>query len=93
MYASVKLPIQTAPNALVVPVQSVESTGNGVGNVLVVDPSDHVQPRTVKLGLQTATKVEILSGLQENEKVVFGEQSQFQAGELVKPINTSAATE
>jgi RND family efflux transporter MFP subunit len=93
MYASVKLPIQTAPNALVVPVQSVESTGNGVGSVLVVDPSDHVQPRTVKLGLQTATKVEILSGLQENEKVVFGEQSQFQAGELVKPINTSASTE
>jgi RND family efflux transporter MFP subunit len=93
MYASVKLPIQTAPNALVVPIQSVQSSGNGVGTVLVVDSSDHIQPRTVKLGLQTATEVEIVSGLQENEKVVFGAQSQFHAGELVKPIPTSAGLE
>lgn len=93
MYASVKLPIQTAPNALVIPLQSVQSSGNGVGTVLVVDSSNHIQPRTVKLGLQTATEVEVLSGLQENEKVVFGEQSQFHAGELVHPIATSAAIE
>jgi hypothetical protein len=39
----------------------------------------------VTLGLESATDVEILSGLRENERVVFGEQSQFKPGELVAP--------
>jgi hypothetical protein len=29
--------------------------------------------------------VEIVSGVQENERVVFGEQGQYQPGELVSP--------
>jgi len=32
-----------------------------------------------------ATQVEILSGLQENELVVFGTQTQYRPGELVAP--------
>lgn len=85
MYASVKIPLHSATNALAVPVQSVQSSGNGQGTVLMVDKSNRIEERSVKLGLQTATEFEILAGLQENDMVVFGEQSQFRSGELVSP--------
>ncbi len=92
MYASVKIPLHSATGALAVPVQSVQSSGNGQGTVLVVDKSNRIQERSVKLGLQTATQYEILAGLQENDLIVFGEQSQFKSGELVLPtlVNPSA---
>jgi RND family efflux transporter MFP subunit len=85
MYASVKIPLQSAANVLTIPVQSIATTGNGQGTVLVVNSSNHLERREVKLGLQSATDVEILSGLQENEMVVFGEQNQYREGQLVSP--------
>jgi RND family efflux transporter MFP subunit len=85
MYASVKIPLRSASNVLSVPVQAVESTGSGSGTVLLVNPSNRVEQREVKLGIETATAAEILSGLNENDTVIFGEQNQFKAGELVSP--------
>jgi RND family efflux transporter MFP subunit len=85
MYASVKIPLRSASNVLSVPVQAVESTGSGSGTVLLVNSSNRVEQREVKLGIQTATAAEVLSGLNENDNVIFGEQNQFKAGELVSP--------
>lgn len=85
MYASVQLPLHKVENVLTVPVQVVQSTGEGSGSVLVVNGSNHIERREVTLGLQTANDVEIISGLKENEIVLFGEQSQYKAGELVAP--------
>ncbi len=53
--------------------------------MLVVDQSNKIESRGVALGLQSATEVEITSGLQENEMVIFGAQGQFKPGELVSP--------
>jgi hypothetical protein len=39
----------------------------------------------VKVGLQTAEDAEVLSGLRENDTVVFGEQGQFREGQTVTP--------
>jgi RND family efflux transporter MFP subunit len=91
MYASVKIPLHSAANVLAVPVQAVESTGEGQGTVLVVDSSNRVQKRAVKLGIQSATEVEITSGLQAGETVVYGEQGQYKPGELVKPKSIQPA--
>jgi RND family efflux transporter MFP subunit len=85
MYASVKIPLRSAANVLSVPVQAVESTGGGSGTVLLVNAANRVEQREVKLGIQTATAAEVLSGLQENDTVIFGEQNQFKVGELVSP--------
>jgi hypothetical protein len=52
---------------------------------LVVDGSNRIERRQVVLGLQNATAVEVVSGLSPNERVVFGEQQQFNPGELVMP--------
>jgi RND family efflux transporter MFP subunit len=85
MYASVKIPLYSASHVLSVPVQAVELTGSGSGTVLLVNSASRVEQREVKLGIQTATAAEILSGLNENDAVIFGEQNQFKVGELVSP--------
>ena len=54
---------QRAGDALVVPVQAVDQSG-GQPTVMLVDGSNHVQRRTVQVGISTANRIEILSGLQ-----------------------------
>jgi RND family efflux transporter MFP subunit len=85
MYATVLIPLHTVINALTVPTQAVQTSSGGHGSVLVVNSGFRIEKRDVVLGLQTATDAEILSGLQEKEMVVFGEQSQYKPGELVSP--------
>jgi RND family efflux transporter MFP subunit len=85
MYASVRIPLHTVKNALTVPVQAVQPSGEDRGTLLVVNEARKIEKRDVRLGLETSTDAEILSGLRENELVVFGTQSQFKAGQSVSP--------
>jgi multidrug efflux pump subunit AcrA (membrane-fusion protein) len=85
MYASVQLPLHTATRVLTLPVQAVQSAGEGRGSVLVVNGAKQLEKRDVTLGLETANRVEIVSGLEENQLVVFGEQGQYKPGERVNP--------
>jgi RND family efflux transporter MFP subunit len=85
MYASVELPLHTVHNALVIPVQAVRSGTEDRGTVMVVNGSNTLERRDITLGLKTPSEIEVTSGLQENEMVVFGEQSQYIPGEHVTP--------
>ncbi len=85
MYASVELPLHTVQHALVVPVQAVQSSSDNRGSVMVVNSGNTLERRDVTLGMKTPTDVEVVSGLQENEMVVFGEQLQYKPGEHVIP--------
>jgi len=85
MYASAEIPLQTAQRALTLPMQAVQPSGPDKGTVLVVNSANQIERRTVTLGLQTGTQVEIVSRLNENDRVIFGSQGQYQPGELVSP--------
>jgi RND family efflux transporter MFP subunit len=85
MYASVELPLQTVPHALVVPMQAVQTSSESQGSVMVVQKGNIIERRDVKLGLRTPSDVQVISGLQENEVVIFGEQSQYKPGDHVTP--------
>jgi RND family efflux transporter MFP subunit len=85
MYATVKIPLQTDSNALTLPIQAVQPKGTGEGTALIVNSSNRIEERTVKLGIQSANRFEILSGVQESELAVFGEQGQYKPGMLVSP--------
>jgi RND family efflux transporter MFP subunit len=85
MYASVKIPLHSAKNVVCVPVQSVQTTSEGQGIVLVVGADNRLEKRAVTTGLQMPGHLEILSGLKEDERVVFGQQGQYKPGEIVKP--------
>jgi RND family efflux transporter MFP subunit len=90
IYASVLVPLHTVQHVLTLPIQVVQSAKENQGTVLVVNSSNHIEQRTITLGLQTSAFAEILSGLQENEMVVFGDPRQFQVGELVSPKLTDS---
>jgi RND family efflux transporter MFP subunit len=85
MYAYVELPIKSAAHALSLPIQAVINTEPEIGTVLVVNRSNRVESRNVSLGIETATDVQIVSGLHEGERVIFGDLTNYHAGELVKP--------
>ena len=85
MYATVKIPLQSATDVLTAPVQAVQMGEEGKGTVLVVGEGNRIERRDVALGLQSASNVEIISGLKENETIIFGSLQQFRPGEVVTP--------
>jgi len=85
MYATATIPLHTAHDVITVPLQAIQTSGEDHGSVLIVDQNNKIQRRDVNLGLQNATYAEITSGLKEGDLVLFGEQSQYKAGELVAP--------
>jgi RND family efflux transporter MFP subunit len=85
MYASVKIPLHAVAKVLTVPVQAIQSAGEGKGIVLVVGPGNKIERRDVALGMQSATDIEITSGLQESETVIFGSLGQYRPGQIVTP--------
>jgi RND family efflux transporter MFP subunit len=85
MYASVKIPLHSSAKVLTVPVQAFQTGSEGKGIVLVVGPGNKVERRDVTVGLQSANDVEITSGLQENDTVIFGSLGQYRPGQVVAP--------
>ncbi len=85
MYADVQVPVRTDSNVLTLPIQAVQAKGASAGTVLIVNSSNHIEQRNLKIGIQTATSFEILSGVQENERAIYGEQEQYKPGMLVTP--------
>jgi RND family efflux transporter MFP subunit len=83
MYASVVLKVENHPNALAIPIQAVAGKQN---SVLVVNPDNTIESRQVTLGVETADKVEVVSGLKEGELVLVGNPRHLQAGQKVHPV-------
>jgi RND family efflux transporter MFP subunit len=88
MYANVALQTQASPNALTIPIQAVQHH-DGKASVLVVDQQNRVQPREIQTGLEDPTRVEVLSGLNEGERVIVGNFGSFQPGQVVEPKVTT----
>jgi RND family efflux transporter MFP subunit len=84
LYAEATLTLERKNSALVVPLQAV-SQGSGQATIFLVDPNDTLQERKIVLGLQTATDAEVLSGLNEGDRVVVSDRGALKAGMRVKP--------
>lgn len=87
MYAEVDLTLKRQNDALSVPVTAVDIDPDNehAGKVMVVGSGDQLQSRTVSLGMQTANRIEIQSGLAAGDLVVIGPRAGLQAGARVKP--------
>jgi len=86
MYAEVSLTLDHSPRALAVPVQAVDVAGeDSSGQVALVTADNRIEMRAVKLGLQSATTVEIRSGLNEGDLVVVGTRAGLKQGQQVQP--------
>jgi RND family efflux transporter MFP subunit len=84
MYAEVHLHLAARPNVMSVPLDAVDGLGTSVQQAYVVrDGVIHLT--TIKTGMQTPARVEILSGLQNGEQVVVGRHTGLSDGEKVDP--------
>ena len=70
MFLSAAIPLETHANALVVPVQSVYRDEQGQTRVFQV-AGDEATAVPVKLGIENADMVELLSGVKEGETVIL----------------------
>lgn len=82
MYAEVHLHMAARPNVLSVPLDAVDGLGTSVQQAYVVRDGI-VRLVTVKTGLQTPNRLEILSGLQEGDSVIVGRHTGLSDGERV----------
>lgn len=82
MYAEVHLHLADRPNVLSVPLDAIDGIGTSVQQAYVVrEGVVHLVP--VQIGLQTAARVEIVSGLQRGDRVVVGRHTGLGDGERV----------
>ena len=84
MYAEATVRIEHKDAALAVPLEAVDHHGDRT-SVLVVNPANRIDERTVTLGLQNATYAEALSGLTDGEQVVVSDRGALKPGEAVRP--------
>ena len=84
MYVQADVAHDEKKNALTVPVESVRQHGDN-GAVFVVDAQNAVEEKHVKLGQSDGTRIEVVSGLNEGERVIVGHLSEFRTGQKVQP--------
>ncbi len=88
VYAEATITMNRAADALTVPLGAVDREGEHA-SVLIVDANNQIQTRQVELGVETANDVEVLSGLQEGERVVVSDRAGLRTGEPVRPQITA----
>jgi RND family efflux transporter MFP subunit len=79
MYAEVNLHLASHPDVLSVPLDAVDGLGTSVQQAYVVH-GGVIHLVNIKTGIQTANRVEIVSGLQQGDKVVVGRHTGLSDG-------------
>ena len=84
MYAEASLMLEEKVGAVSVPLQAIDRNSNAT-TVDVVTPDHKIDIRAIKLGMETPTDAEVLSGLAEGELVVVGDRSGLKPGQQARP--------
>src|SRR5215470_644575 len=84
MYTESEISLHQAANALTLPLEAVVRDGDDA-TVLEVNAKNIIEERHIKLGLEDNSRVEVLSGLVEGDRVVVGNRSEFRSGQKVQP--------
>ena len=84
MYAEVSLVLTHKDGTLTVPIQAVVRNGSEA-TVLVVNAQNRLEERKVELGMESTRWVEVVSGLNENDRVLIGSRSEYRVGDRVEP--------
>jgi len=95
MYAEVNLTLNRRDRVVAIPVTAVDidTEKPTSGSVMVVTPNNRVEVRKIQLGLETANRVEVRSGLNDGDLVVIGGRAGLQPGQEAKPKVTDMVAE
>ncbi|MHB1958110.1 MAG: efflux RND transporter periplasmic adaptor subunit [Acidobacteriaceae bacterium] len=83
MYADTTFPLKSAGNAMMAPIDAIVEGDQPY--VLIVDDTNHVVKSPVVLGIQGPNYYQIVSGVKVGDRVIVGNQSDYQPGQLVTP--------
>jgi RND family efflux transporter MFP subunit len=92
MYADVSLRVQNDPNALTLPLQAI-NRGADKTTVLLVNSQNHVEEREIHTGIEGSDRIQILSGLNEGDRVIVGNLGKYRPGQHVDPKASAMAEE
>jgi RND family efflux transporter MFP subunit len=84
LYAEATLTLDRKNDALVLPLQGV-SQANGEVSVFAVNANNTIEERKIQVGMQTASDIEIVSGLNLGDRVVVSDRSGLKNGMQVRP--------
>lgn len=87
LYADATIALARREGVLAIPLQAVNHDPDK-DTADVVDASNHIQIRTIQLGLQNPGEAEVLSGLNQGDLVVVSDRSGVRDHELVRPQKT-----
>jgi hypothetical protein len=88
MYANTMLRLAHVDNVVTIPLEALVLNGQE-RFVDVLDESNHVHEREVRVGLEGSKLAEIQSGLNSGERVIIGGQDKYQEGEEIDPVQTN----
>jgi RND family efflux transporter MFP subunit len=88
MYTQTILSLHEKKNALTIALQAVNRNGEEA-TVLAVNAQNIVEERHVRLGVEDEKGVEVLSGLNDGDRVIIGNRSEFHSGQKIRPKELS----
>ncbi len=83
MYAYATITLDAKDDVLAIPIQAIR--GDAKQQIAIVNARNQIELREVRLGLETPERVEVLSGLNEGDRVVIGNRGDLKAGQTVDP--------
>ena len=83
MYADTTFPLQSDGKAMMLPIDAIVEGDQPY--VLIVDATNHVVKSPVVLGIQGPNFYQVISGVKVGDRVIVGNQSDYQPGQLVSP--------
>jgi RND family efflux transporter MFP subunit len=92
MYADVSLRVQNDPNALTLPLQAINRSADK-STVLLVDSRNHVEETEIRTGIEGSNRIQVLSGLNEGDRVIVGNLGEYRNGQRVDPQMSTMADE
>ncbi|MCX5513755.1 hypothetical protein C3941_13570 [Kaistia algarum] len=84
LYAIASFPLERANGALALPVQAIRTPDDP--SVLVISGAGLLEQRPVKLGVETPSLIQVVSGVADTDLVVLGNASELEPGMKVAPL-------
>jgi RND family efflux transporter MFP subunit len=89
MYANTALELAGTHDVVTIPVEALVLNANQQETVYVLDSSNRVHVRNVRVGLEGSKLAEITGGLSPGDQVIIGGQEKYQKDEKVSPLQTT----
>jgi RND family efflux transporter MFP subunit len=91
MYTETKLSLREKKNAFTIPLEAVSRNGDEA-TVLAVNGENIVEERELRLGVEDSARIEVLSGLNEGDRVIIGNRGEYHNGQKIRPRDIGAGT-